>query len=136
MNPGKLNHRIKFTQTSSSAPDQFGGVDEILTPVICSETIPTDVTWGSLEPIKQYNQLAIEAGASILNGDKILVIRYRKNFVPTKSMIFEDLNNPGDIFTVHSITPYYPGTKAIYQNSQETVYKDQLFVFILGIKRT
>jgi hypothetical protein len=64
-----------------------------------------------------------------------LIIRYRKNFTPTKDMIFEDLNNPGDIYTVHAISPYYPGTKAMYQNSQQTVYKDNVFVFILGIKR-
>lgn len=136
MNPGKLNHRIQFSQTSPSTPDASGGVNEIITPVVCSDTTPTNVTWGSLEPIKQYNQLAIEAGASILNGDKILVIRYRNMFQPTKSMIFEDLNNPGDIYTVHSITPYYPGTKASFQNTQAVVYKDQVFIFILGVKRS
>lgn len=136
MNPGKLNHRIKFSQEVSSAnPNGSGGQVITFEPVVCSDTAPTDTTWGDLQPIKQYNQLAIEAGASLLNGDKMLVMRYRKNFTPTKSMIFEDLNNPGDVYTVHSISPYYPGQKAAFQNTESTVYKDQVFIFILGKKR-
>ncbi len=134
MNPGKLNHRIKFSQEVATAND-FGGQTVTFVPVVCSETTPTDTTWGDLQPIKQYNQLAIEAGASLLNGDKILIIRYRKNFQPTKSMIFEDLNNPGDAYTVHSISPYYPGQKAAFQNTEQKVYKDNVFIFILGKKR-
>lgn len=136
MNPGKFNHRIKFSQVTSGEANEYGGVDPTLVPVVCSQTDPTDTTWGSLEPIKQWNQAAIEAGANVLNGDKMLVIRWRSSFQPTKSMIFEDLNNPGEIYTVHSITPYYPGTKASFQNAQDTVYKDQVFVFILGKKRS
>jgi head-tail adaptor len=135
MNPGKLNHRIKFSQQTGTPINEYGGSTPVYTPAVCSDTVPTDVTWGSLEPIKQWNQAAIEAGANILNGDKVLIIRYRKNFTPTKSMIFEDLNNPGDIFTVHSILPYYPGSKSSFENNQQTVYKDQVFVFILGKKR-
>jgi len=135
MNPGKLNHRIRFFQETSTQ-NSSGGAVATNVPVVCSQTIPTDVTWGDLQPIKQYHQWAIEAGASVLNGDKTLVIRYRKAFTPTKSMLFEDLNNPGDIYTVHAISPFYPGTKSSFQNTEATVYKDQVFVFILGIKRS
>lgn len=136
MNPGKLNHRIKFSQeVSTPNPNGAGGQIVTTIPVVCSETTPTDTTWGDLQPIKQWNQLAIEAGASVLNGDRTLVIRYRQGFYPTKSMIFEDLNNPGDIYTVHSILPTYPGSKSTFQNADAAVYKDQVFVFILGKKR-
>lgn len=135
MNAGKLNHRIKFSQIISGVPDEFGGITPTIIPVVCSETSPTDVTWGSLEPIKQWNQQAMEAGANVFNGDKMLVIRYRSNFTPTKSMIFEDLNNPGDMYDIHSIIPYWPGAKQTFQGTKDPVYKDQVYIFILGKKR-
>jgi hypothetical protein len=134
MNPGKLNHRIRFMQETVSF-DDAGGQTITTTPVVCSQTDPTDVTWGDLQPIKQWNQLALEAGASVLDGDRTLVIRWRASFYPKKDMLFEDLNNPGDIYTVHSILPYYPGSKSTFQNTDAAVYKDQVFVFILGKKR-
>lgn len=134
MNPGKLNHRLKFSQETPSVNDS-GGQSVTYTPCNVSQSAPTDTTWGSLEPIKQWNQLAFEAGASVLNGDRIAVIRWRSSFYPTKSMVFEDLNNPGDIYTVHSVLPYQPGSKSSFQNSDQTVYKDQVYIFILGKKR-
>lgn len=127
MNPGKLNHRIKFTQLTASTPDEYGGVvpvhEEVLT------------TWGSLEPIRQYQQYALEGAASVLNGDKILVIRKRNGFTPLKDMIFEDLNTPGDTYTIHSILPYWPGTQSSFQGNQSSTYRDNFFIFILGTKR-
>lgn len=126
MNPGKLNHRIKF-YSLQSVGNIYGGVT--------ANRIELITTWGSLEPIKQYNQTAIEAGASVLNGDKMLVIRYRKSFTPIKNMEFEDLNTAGDIYTVRAILPYWPGTMATFQTKQDKVYKDTNFVFILGTKR-
>lgn len=138
MNPGKLNHRIKFSiETSTENPS--GGSAVTVVPCVCSDTAPTDVTWGDLQPMSRagvYNQLSVELGATAFNESKILVIRYRKTFTPTKAMIFEDLNYPGDVYTVHSIVPYYPGTKSTFQNSQSMVYKDNVYVFIVGIKRT
>lgn len=137
MNPGKLNHRIKFS-LETSTQNASGGSVVTLEPVCCSDTIPNDVTWGDLQPLSRvsiYNQLAVELGASAFNLSKILVIRYRKNFTPAKNMIFEDLNTPGDIYTVHSIVPYYPGTKSQFQNSQQQVYKDKVYIFVVGIKR-
>lgn len=128
MNPGQLNHRVKFSQLNGNTQNEFGG------------STPTEkvilTTWGRLEPIKQYNQWANEAGASYLNGDKMLVIRYRSGFTPTKDMIFEDLNNPGDTYTVRSVSPFWPGVKQAFESQQSTVYKDNVYVFILGIKRT
>jgi len=125
MNQGRLNHRIKFTQSTSSDPDEFGGVNyshvELLT------------TWGSLEPVTAHNQTAIEAGASVLNQDKILIIRYRDGFTPAKDMEFEDLNNPGDIYRVLGIVPYYE--KAGNVRNNQRVYKDKEFIQMIGIKK-
>jgi len=45
------------------------------------------------------------------------------------------MNTPGDIYTIHAILPYYPGTKSAFQNSSSKTYKDKNFVFILGVKR-
>lgn len=134
MNPGKLNHRLRFSQETDTINDA-GGSTESEIPVVCSDTVPTDVTWGSVEPIKQWNQQAMEAGANVFNGDRMIVIRFRMTFTPTKSMLIYDLNNPGDVYTVHSLLPFDPGTKSSFQNSQQTPYKDQKFVFILGKKR-
>lgn len=135
MNPGKLNHRIRFAEKGVASTDAYGGVTVSETPCVVSEVEPTDVTWGSLEPIRQYNQAALEAGANILRGDKTLIIRYRNNWQPKKDMIFEDLNNAGDIYTVHAILPYWPGTKPGFQNSQDTVYRDKNYIYIVGVKR-
>lgn len=135
MNPGQLNHRIQFIQLVPTVEDQYGGRNVTQVPVVCSDTVPTDVTWGSLMPIRQYHQSAIEAGANVLNGDRVLIIRWRKNFYPTNDMIFADLNNPGDVYTVQSILPDYPGIKSNFQSKQTQVYKDQVFIFILGVKR-
>ena len=125
MNPGQFNHRIKFTELVASTPGATGAVTVNHIPVVCSQTAPTDTTWGSLEPIKQWNQVAIEAGASVLNGDRVLVLRYRDGWQPTKNMIFEDMEHPGDVYTVHSILPYYPGSKSTFQNKQ-TLYERAL----------
>lgn len=137
MNPGKLNHRIKFSLETSTV-DQFGGVSVVSHPVVCSDTVPTDTTWGSLEPMSNrsaYNQLFVELGATVFNLSKMLAIRWRKSFTPTKAMIFEDLNNPGDIYTVHAIMPYYPSVKTTMVSNDQKPFKDQVFILIVGIKR-
>lgn len=139
MNPGLFNKRIKFLKETSTQ-NEYGGAVTTLTPVAnVSNGSDTSVTWGALEPIKQNNQFAMEAGASILNGDRILKIRKRDGFYPEKNMLFQDVSEPGnpnpDTYTIVSILPYWPGTKASFQNNQETAYHDQYFVFMLGIKR-
>lgn len=134
MNPGKLNHRIRFAQLTAT-PNDYGYASPVETPVVCTDIAPTDTTWGDLQPIRQYNQFAIEQGASVLNGDKMLIIRYRQSWQPTKDMIFEDMNTPGDIYTIKSILPYQQGAKSTFQNSDSKVYKDRDYIFILGIKR-
>lgn len=135
MNPGKLNHRLKFSKQVSTI-NNSGGSDVSLVPLIVSQTLPIDVTWASLEPIKQWNQLAIEAGASVMTQDRVAVIRYRSMFGSNpgaffKGTVFEDLNHPGMIYMFHSILPYQPGSKSTFQNTDQSVYKDNVFVFML-----
>jgi hypothetical protein len=131
MNPGKLNHRLKFSLQVSDINDS-GGATVTTIPVVISDTVPTDTTWGSLEPIKQWEQVRLEGFATVLDSDRVAIIRYRKSVTITKNMIFEDLNNPGAEYTIHSILPYQPGSKSTFQNTDQQVYKDQVYVFILA----
>lgn len=127
MNPGKLNHRIRFIQLTQTQNEYLGSeVAEM--PVICSDIAPTDVTWGDLQPIRQNDQLALEAGASVLNGDRVLKIRYRASWQPEKDMLFEDATESGIKYTVHSILPYD-------EKNKNGVFQDKKFIYILGIKR-
>ncbi len=134
MNAGQFNHRIKFSKEVTTL-DQYGGGAPELIPEYVSDTYPNDTTWGALEPIKQWNQMALQLGETDFNQTRILTLRYRNNWQPEKDMVFEDLNHAGDIYTIHSILPYYPGSKSTFQNSQKTVYKDNVYIFIVGIKR-
>src|SRR4051812_42818054 len=100
MNPGKLNHRLQFKKQVSTR-NSSGGSIVSYTDLVVSETTPTNVTWGSLEPIKQWNQLAIETGASVMTQDRVAIVRYRNLFGSNpgaffKDTEFEDLNNPGN----------------------------------------
>lgn len=125
MNPGKLNRRIQFIELTSQK-NEYGGTTPFQTPSI--------ETWGSLEPIRQYNQIAIEAGATAENGDRIMVIRYRASWQPKVNMLFVNQSEPGIVYTIKSISPYYPGTVSNFQNKQETVYQDQKYIYIVGIR--
>lgn len=135
MNPGKLNHRLKFSQQTGMS-NTSGGTTVSLSPLVLSDTAPTDVTWGSLEPIKQWNQLVMNAAASVLDQDRICIIRYRVLFGSSPAIFFkdtefEDLNNPGIFYMVHSVLPYQPGSKSTFQNTDQQVYKDNVWVFML-----
>jgi len=135
MNPGKLNHRLQFKRQVSTQNDSGGSV-LTYTDLVVSETDPINVTWGSLEPIKQWNQLAIEAGASVMTQDRVCILRYRALFGNNPGAFFkastiEDLNNPGNVYMFHSILPYQPGSKSTFQNTDQQVYKDRVWVFML-----
>lgn len=140
MNPGQFNKRIKFLQETTTQ-NQYLGAETVLTPVtnVSSGGSDNSVTFGSLEPIRQYHQFAIEAGASVLNQDIILKIRKRAGFEPTKSMVFQNVSDPDnenpDTYTILTILPYWPGAKAAFQNNQESVYHDEYFLYIIGVKR-
>lgn len=80
MNPGELNKRAKFYQTTSTVNQYLDAVS--------SESLMID-TWVKKEFVKVNNQYAIEAGASIMNEDCIFTIRERQGFKPSKSMSIE-----------------------------------------------
>lgn len=125
MNPGQLNRRIIFTQLTNTK-NEYGGTTSHPTTVL--------ETWGSLSPIRQYNQIAIEAGASAANGDIILIIRYRNSFQPAINMLFMDEQSPQIVYTIKSILPYYPGTKVTFENASTKPYQNKLFIYIVGVK--
>lgn len=141
MNPGLFNKRIKFFK-ETVVQNEFAGSETsmIAVPNVSPDAADQSATFGSLEPIRQYNQFAIEAGASILNGDRILKIRRRAGFYPSKDMIFQDISDPSnaspDTYTIVTVLPYWPGTKSAFQNSQESAYHDQYFIYIIGVKRS
>ena len=142
MNPGLFNKRIRFF-VETATQNEYGGSVTTLTPLSNVSPDAKDgdhtATWGALEPIRQYHQFAIEAGASVMNGDRFLKIRKRASFYPTKDMVFQDISDPNntnpDTYTIISVLPYWPGAKASFQNGQETAYHDQYFVWMLGVKR-
>ncbi len=122
MNPGKLNTRITFSEITSTK-NIYGGTTPTRTDIL--------TTWGSLEPVKAFNQIALEAGATVMNEDRICVIRYRASFTPKANMQFRDDNNEGVVYTIKSITPYYPSTLSRVPNGP---YQDKLYVYIVGVK--
>jgi len=126
MNPGKLNHRIKFSRLVSTQNESLGA-EVSFEPVVVSDTDTPDTTWGDLRPPRYNDQLALEAGASVLNGDRVLKIRYRNSFQPTKDMMFEDVQQ-AQKYTVHAILPYD-------EKKKNDVFKDREFIYILGKKR-
>lgn len=125
MNPGKLNRRIKFISLSSTK-NEYGGTTPVQTPEI--------TTWGSLEPIKQYNQMAIEAGATTENGDRILVIRYRASWQPKANMLFVNESEDNIVYTIKSILPYYPGFNRNTLRDENKVFQDKEYIYIVGIR--
>ncbi len=125
MNPGQLNRRVKFIELTS-AKNEYGGTTPQRTTAL--------ETWGSLSPVRQYNQIAIEAGATAGNGDIILIIRYRNAFEPKINMLFIDKQTPDVVYTIKSILPYYPGSKVTFENSDTKPYQNKYFIYIVGVK--
>lgn len=83
MNPGELKRKI-IIYSVHSVKNASGGT----TPnTICA--YPLIATRAKKEPIRTNNQLAIEAGASVLNEDCIFTIRDRRGFTPVKNMLIE-----------------------------------------------
>lgn len=78
--PGRLRHKVKFKK-QTSAPDGYGGTT--VTEVIVLET------FAGKEKVNQFNQMAIQAGATLFNKAMYLIIRNRKDFYPNKDMQIE-----------------------------------------------
>lgn len=138
MNPGQFNKRIQFLKNISTK-NEFGGTQYITEPCTnVSEGTDTSVTWGSLEPYRQYKQLVETAGVSELDGAIVLKIRFRDSFYPDKSMTFRDISDPNEIdpviYSIQAILPYYPGAKQSFQSTTDVVFKNKNFVWVVGIK--
>lgn len=125
MNPGKLNRRIKFIELTH-VENEYGGTTPQQTASL--------TTWGSLEPIRQYNQIAIEAGATAENGDRILIIRYRQSWQPTTNMLFVNESEDDIVYTVKSILPYYPGYNRNTLRDENKVFQDKEYIYIVGVR--
>lgn len=83
MNPAKLKRKI-LIYSVHSVKNASGGT----TPqTICA--YPLLQTRAKKEFVRVNNQLAIEAGASVLNEDCIFTIRDRAGFMPVKNMLIE-----------------------------------------------
>jgi SPP1 family predicted phage head-tail adaptor len=129
MNPGQFNKRVQFLQITY-VKNEFGGTTPNLTPIL--------TTWGALTPYREYRQSVMQAGATTLESNIVLKIRYRDSFQPNESMKFRDVSDSDDvnspIYSIVSVLPYYPGAKLTFENNQETVYQDRLFRWIVGTK--
>jgi hypothetical protein len=136
MNPGQLNRRVQFFENISTKND-YGGTEYVTQPCPnVSDGTDTSVTWGSLEPYRQYHQITQTADITQLDSAIILKIRFRESFIPTKSMIFRDVSD-GDgqqLYGIQSILPYYPGAKASFQASNDVVFNQKKFIWIVGVK--
>lgn len=83
MNPAELKRKIDIYSVHSIRNASGGSTPS----VICA--YPMLSTRAKKEPVRVNNQLAIEAGASVLNEDCIFTIRDRAEFVPVKNMLLE-----------------------------------------------
>lgn len=91
--PGQFRHRILFVNQVST-PDDNGGVDVTLDPYFS--------TYAVQESIREGSQLAIAAGVSYLNDDRIYVIRDRCAITPEKNTM---LTCEGHTYTIMAIVP-------------------------------
>lgn len=89
MNPGKLDRRITFGDFLS-VENEFQ--DYVIT------FVPVLVTWANVKPLDGSRQL--EAGEQVITQGYKFIIRYRRDFEPTKDMRIEYL---GNYYTIHSV---------------------------------
>lgn len=136
MNPGQLNRRVQFFENISTQND-YGGTEYVTQPCPnVSQGTDTSVTWGSLEPYRQYKQLTETADVAQLDSAIVLKIRYRESFTPTKSMLFRDISDTDgqQLYAIQSILPYYPGAKQSFQAANDVVFNPKKFIWIVGVK--
>ncbi len=91
--PGRFRFQLTFFQQVSTQ-NEYGGTTVALTQVLTTMAVQ--------EKISERSQLAIEAGASVLNQDCYFVIRQRNNFTPLKDMIV--LCN-GSTYVIRAVIP-------------------------------
>lgn len=93
IDPGQLRHTLIFT--IETATDNGSGGTTVLEQTLLN-------TKGAVKEISQYNQMALQAGATVFNGDKFFIIRNRDGFYPSKVM---KIINDGIRYTIHGVIP-------------------------------
>lgn len=91
--PGRFRFKLVFFN-QVSAPDGFGGTIATLQQSITTMAVQ--------EKLSDRSQLAIEAGASVLNQDCYFVIRQRNDFIPLKEMV---VFSNGSTYVIKAIIP-------------------------------
>lgn len=92
--PGRFRFQLVFKQ-QVTADDGYGG-----NPVVALQDVLT--TRAVQEPIKEGNQLVINAGASVLNQDCYFVIRNVNTFYPEKDM---NVECNGATYVIRAVIP-------------------------------
>lgn len=91
IDPGQLRHTLIFTE--EQATDNGSGGTTVMEQTLLE-------TKGAIKPISQYNQMVLQAGATVFNGDVFFIIRKRNNFYPSKTM---KVDNKGIKYTIHGV---------------------------------
>lgn len=96
--PGDYNHRILFYQESYS--EGLDGSQKVTLTLVPG--LPILGLWAKKTIIKDFNQMAIQAGATIENDDCFFTIRSMKSFYPGKAMLVRSVRT-GDWFNIASV---------------------------------
>lgn len=91
--PGRLIYPISFYM-QETADNGSGGTT-------ITETLSLTTKAAKIR-IFEGNQLALEVGASVLNGDVYFVIRHRRGWYPEKDMVAVV---EGDKYTIRAVIP-------------------------------
>lgn len=128
--PGDFRHKLLFYDESTTT-NQYGSQKLSL---ILTEGIPPVGTWSKRDNIKDYNQFAIQAGATIGSEDKIFTIRFRKGFYPKKAMLIKDYRT-GEWYNIAAVREiddpcYYVEIVAIKkENYKAYITGDEIYYF-------
>lgn len=106
--PGRFKYSVAFTQQVTET-DRSGGVSLAEQELVTCRAVR--------DRISSRSQLAVQAGASYLNGDTWFIFRKRQDFYPAKDMF---MNCEGVRYTI----------AAVVEEGEPTTY-----VRVLGKKR-
>jgi SPP1 family predicted phage head-tail adaptor len=91
--PGRLRFKIDFYAEDYTDNDSGG---QVVNPALILST------FAAQEDIREGNQAALEAGATVFNQDCFFIIRHRKDFYPSKGM---EVHEGQNVYKIEGITP-------------------------------
>lgn len=91
--PGRFRFTLNFYQEVVAIGND-GSQTVSYTPILTTAALQ--------EPLRDGSQIAIDAGASILNQDCYFVIRNRSTFYPEKDMI---VTNGSQVYVINAVIP-------------------------------